>query len=407
MSLLFGRRSAQRLQDFSTVPPNSSVGVFRAGQTAVTNDTALRSSAVWAALRLRANLISTLPVDAYRERPGGLRVAITPPNVTFINAGQEIPWHEFLYATQMDLDRSGNAFGVITEKNALGLPTRIELVNLGDVVLQPRYAGGNILDPELVWRIGGQEYDYADIWHERQYVVSGLPMGLNAVAYAAYAIGSYLSAQDFAIKWFGNDALPAAVLKNEEETVPPEVAAKAKAKYQASMTPGGVFVTGRDWSLTPMNAAKESNRYIETMQWGVPEVSRYFDVPADMIDGAISGSSVTYANVTQRFLQLLVAHLGPSITRRELSLSNLLPRPRFIKLNRKALLAMDPMGAAQLLGLEIDKRMTTVTEARATMDKAPLTPAEVEEFNSLFGNANPPPPEPPTDPAPTSENGAQ
>lgn len=388
----------------NAIPPNSRVGRIGVGTQSVTADTALRSSAVWAARRLRANLISTLPVDSYKNRPGQIRTTVPNPNITFVNAGQVIRWDEFLYATQWDLDGCGNAFGVITEKNALGLPTRIELVNVGDVVLQPRYVGSEILDPELVWRIGGTEYPYEDLWHERQYVVPGLPLGLNAIAYAAYAIGSYLSAQDFAIKWFNNDALPAAVLKNEEETVPATVAEAAKAKYQASMTPGGVFVTGRDWSLTPVSAAENSNKYIETMQYGVPDIARFFDVPADLIDGAISGSSVTYANVSQRMLQLLVAHLGPSITRRENALSEKLhPRPRYIKLNRKALLAMDPLAQAQLLSVEIDKRMTTPDEARALYDKAPLTQADKDLFADLFGSKNP---APKTTPVP-AENGVQ
>jgi HK97 family phage portal protein len=395
VSLLFRGRSAQRFQSMSDIPPNSQVGRFTAGHTTVTADTALRSSAVWAALRLRANLISTLPVESYRMAKG-VRIDIDPPAVTFLNAGAEIPWNEFLYATQMDLDRSGNAFGVITQRNALGLPTVIELVNLSEVRCSPRNVGPRQWDSDYVWRISGIEYPYKDLWHERQYVISGIPMGLNAVGYAAYAVGTYLTAQDFAIKWFGNDALPAAVLKNEEEVVPKNVADAAKAQYQASMTPGGVFVTGRDWSLSPLDAATNSTNYIETMQNSIGDIARYFDVPVDLIDGSVSGSgsSVKYANITQRFLQLLVVHLGPSITRRELALSNLSSAPRFVKLNRKALLAMDPLTQAQLLTLEIASKYTTPDEARALMDKAPLTEEEKTLFNDLFGNKNPPPPAP-------------
>jgi HK97 family phage portal protein len=384
--------------DPNAIPPNSQVGRYIAGSTVVTADSALRSSAVWAALRLRANLISTLPVDSFRK-VGPLQVEAPMPGCVFVNAGREIQWHEFLYATQMDLDRSGNAFGIITQKNALGLPARIELVNMADVSVTPKQYGNPATDYHLVWRVGGVEYDYENIWHERQYVVAGLPLGLNAIMYAAYAVGSYLSAQEFAIRWFGSDQLPAAVLKNEEETVPPKVAEAAKARYQASMTPGGVFVTGRDWTLSPMNAATNTNAYIEAMHFGVPDIARFLDVPADLIDGAASGKgSITYANVTQRFLQLLVVHLGPSITRRELALSDLHPRPRFIKLNRKALLAMDPLTQAQLLGIEITNRYTTPDEARALMDRAPLTPADKQLFSDLFGNKNPPPTNPGQDP---------
>jgi HK97 family phage portal protein len=373
------------------IPPNSQVGRLGSGVSAITSDTALRSSAVWAALRLRANLISTLPVDTFKRDQSGINIPLGNPRVTWINGGQEVRWDEALYATQMDLDRSGNAFGVITKRNGADLPAEIELVSPGDVQCAPRRAWGGSLSNDWEWRINGVRYEYEDLWHERQYVISGIPLGLNAVAYAAYAVGSYLTAQDFAIKWFSSDAMPAAILKNEEEVVPPKVAEAAKAKYKSSMEPGGVFVTGRDWSLTPVSAANESNRYIETMQSSVSDIARYFDVPADLIDGAISGSAITYANITQRFTQLVTIHLGPSITRRELALGRLSAAPRFTKLNRRALLAMDPMTQAQLLGLEIDKRMTTVTEARRLQDKAPLTAEDKAEFKDLFGDKNPPP----------------
>lgn len=374
------------------IPPNSQVGrLSGTGASTVTSDSALRSSAVWAALRLRANLISTLPIDTFKRSALGINVSVGNPRVRWINGGVEIRTDEAMYATQMDLDRSGNTFGVITKRNGANLPAEVELVSLADVQIAPRRSWGGSLSNDWVWKINGVEYDYDDLWHERQYVISGFPMGLNAVAYAAYAVGSYLSAQDFAIKWFSADALPAAVLKNEEETVSAPVAEAAKAKYQSSMTPGGVFVTGRDWSLTPVSAANESNRYIEQMQATVADIARYFDVPADLIDGAVSGSAITYANITQRFTQLVTIHLGPSITRRELALGRLSAAPRFTKLNRKALLAMDPMTQAQLLGLEVDKRATTVTEWRELMDKPPLTAEEKQEFKDLFGDKNPPP----------------
>jgi hypothetical protein len=99
---------------------------------------------------------------------------------------------------------------------------------------------------------------------------------------------------------------------------------------------------------------------------------------------------------------LLVVHLGPSITRRELALSDLQPKPWFIKLNRKALLAMDPLTQAQLLGIEITNRYTTPDEARALMDKAPLTEADKQQFSDLFGDKNPPPTKPGIDPTATN-----
>ena len=379
---LFVRSQQKRFYDANNIPLNSQVGRYGATGIPVTNETALRSSAVWAALRLRANMISTMPVDSYRIL-NGIQVEVAQPTTTFINGGRVIDWHEFLYATQMDLDRSGNCFGIITERNALGLPATIELVSLHDVSLFPRLVNGNPLDLELIYRVGGREYPKEAVWHEKQYTVSGLAVGLNAVAYAAYAIGSYASAQDFSIKWFSQDAIPAAILKNVERTLPPDVAAAAKTAYQASMTPGGVFVTGADWTLEPMNAANESNRYIEQMQFGVPDIARFFDVPADLIDGAVSGSAVTYANITQRNLQFLIMALGPAIARREVALSKLVPGNRFVKLNTDALLRMDPLTKAQVFASEIASWTRTPDEARAKNNLPPLTPADIEQLQLL------------------------
>jgi HK97 family phage portal protein len=382
VSLFFRGREQKRFYDPSAILPNSQVGRYGSTTAPVTSDTALRVSACWAALRLRANLISTMPVDAYRM-VGDVQVEVKRPTTVFVNGGREIEWHEFLYCTQMDLDRSGNTFGVITQVNALGLPARIELVGLGDVSLQPRQSF-DPLRPELTYRVGGVEYEPEQIWHERQYTVAGLAVGLSPVAYAAYALGAYASAQDFAIKWFGQDAIPAAVLKNNERVIPPEVAAAAKAQYAASMTPGGIFVTGADWSLEPMNAANESNNYLGQMAAGVPEVARFFDVPADMIDGAVAGSSITYANLTQRNLQLLIMSLGPAIARREKALSKLVPGSRFVKLNTDALLRMDPLTKAQVFKTEIDSRTRTPDEARALNNLAPLSQADKDQFTELF-----------------------
>jgi HK97 family phage portal protein len=398
VSLFFRGRQQQRgFSDANAIPLNSQVGRYGTTTAPVTNESALRSSAVWAALRLRANLISTMPLDAF-SMVGDVQVESTKPSVKWVNGGREVQWHEALYATQMDLDRSGNAFGVITERNALGLPATIELVGLGDVSIYPRRINGSVIDNELVYRIGGVEYERDQIWHERQYTVAGLGVGLNAVAYAAYAIGSYNSAQDFSIKWFGQDAMPAAVLKNTERVIPPQVAAAAKSQYQASMTPGGVFVTGNDWELNPLNASNESNRYLETMQFGVPEIARFFDVPADLIDGGVSGSSVTYANITQRNLQFLIMALGPAITRREKALSALVPGKRFIKFNTDAILRMDPLTKAQVLKTEIDSRTRTPDEARALNNLAPLSDADKKQFAELFpGKASATNPEQPTE----------
>lgn len=404
------RRAKRQTFAVPPIPPNSGYGRI-AGSVTVTQDSALRSSAVWAALRLRANLISSMPVDCFRKVDIGtasVQVEMPGPDVVWSSGGLEIDQAEAIYATQFDLDRAGNVLGVITEKNALGLPSRIELVALSDWSLRPRRAAAQVPDLGSVeYVVGGQVLDPGQVWHERQYVVPGLAVGLSPIAYAAYSVGGFLSAQRFALDWFGNSAMPAVTLQNTMREIPPDVAEEAKARYQRSTQPGGVFVVGNDWELKPMNAVAAGDQYIEMMKFGVPDIARFFDVPADLIDGANPSSSITYANIVQRFTHLSVVSVGPAVTRRERAWSKLVPGDRFVKFNRDALLAMDPKTRTEVFVQLATARLRTPDELRALDNLEPLTDADITAMEKVWGGPAksigtiipPPPTEPSTAPA--------
>lgn len=353
---------------------------LKAGTAAVTNERALRHSAVWACLRLRANLISTMPVDVYR-RVGGLQVEVPTPPVLVNPGGDRVGILEWLYSTQVDLDRGGNAFGLITAKDGLGLPARIDLVPIAEVAVQIRKG-------VLQYRISGQTYTPDQVWHEKQYTLAGLPVGLSPVAFAAWSIGEYLSIQEFALDWFGNGAIPSAHLKNTAKTVDPRAAEETKRRFKAAVANRDLFVTGMDWEYDMIQAEAAGSEWIEAKSYGLGDIARFFDCPADLIGAAAAGGHITYANITQRNLQLLVMSLGPAIIRREDALSSLTAKPRFVKLNTDALLRMDPQSRAAMLAAQINSRQLAPSEARALEDRAPFTEDQLAEFDRLFGKAS-------------------
>src|SRR6202012_192284 len=105
----FLRRSGgqqKRALDFWGLSPTDMVmqrTAARSGGSVATPQGAMEISAVWAAIRLRADLISTLPIETYRT-VDNMRVdtGATP----FIDSPA---FMEFLYSSQVELDRSGNA----------------------------------------------------------------------------------------------------------------------------------------------------------------------------------------------------------------------------------------------------------------------------------------------------------
>jgi len=346
-------------------------GMRTTGSVVVTPDSALRSSAVWACLRLRADLISTLPVDAFRRLPDGTQVEVAKPIILTQPGGARVGITEWLYSSQFELDRTGNSFGIIRERTAAGYPARIDLVETGDVVV--RGVGSEVTE----YRIGSSTYAPRDIWHERQFTVPGMAMGLSPVAYAAWSVGGYLSAQQFALNWFAADANPAGILRNTTQaTVAPDVADAAKQRFKAAVSGRDVFVTGSDWEYTAASADASQAAFLEQMHFGVTDVSRFFGVPADLIDGVQGkGGNITYANVTQRNLQLLVLNLGPAIIRREAALTSALPRPQYVKFATDAILRLDP--AAR------NESILAPSEARELDNLPPLTSEQLDEFNHL------------------------
>lgn len=357
------------------MPPRSQ----RAGRVTVSAETALRHSAVWASLRLRADLTSAMPVDVYRKVQR-VQVEVTPPG-WLVEPAPGMSIGEWLWATQFDLDRFGNCFGLVTRRDAFGRVAEVELLSATDVsvitrgrrITGYRVAGEGVLDPSM-------------IWHERQYWLAGSPIGLSPIAYAAYSVGGYLSAQDFALDWYSSGAAPSGHLRYLGGDLGDAQAEGAKRKFRESVQNRDVLVSGKNWEWTPAQGDANSTAFLDEMKYGIVDVCRFLGVPADMLDGDHSRGNITYANVTQRNLQLLVVNMGPAVKRREDAFTRVTPAPWYVKLNANAaVLKMDPQTRAATINSRVAARLLTPTEAREIDDLPPLTSAQIDEFNQLYG----------------------
>lgn len=352
----------------------------RSGVAPINSETALRNSACWAALTITADLISTFPVDTFRkDKVTGLSLQM--PNSPFFEmpGGPDVDWCEWVYSTTMDLRRLGNTFGLITARDSLGLPARIDLWPAAGVTALVR-------DGELWgYRYCGTEYPKLDVWHERENTVPGLHVGLSPIAYAAWTLGEYASIQQFALDWFGAGAVPSGHLKNTEKKLDPDLSREVKQEFKATVKAGDVFVSGSDWEYSIIKAEMEASNWLEAKGAGNVDVARYLRVPADLIDAALSGQSITYANMSQRNLQFLIMNLNPTLVRREKTWSaRLTPKPRFVRMNRGALLQMDPASQATMLAEQIESRQLAPSEARALVDRQPFTDEQLAEFDRLW-----------------------
>jgi HK97 family phage portal protein len=382
-----GRRAAAARELWGITRPEDLIpprpGLSTRQQPNVTADIAMRHSAVWAAKDLRAGLISTMPVEVFRT-VSGVEVGWPSPPVLINPGGERVGMGEWMYSSQQDLDGLGNCFGLITATDGNGFPARIELQAAIGVTVR-------IKDGKLwKYRIGNTDYNPDEVWHEKQYTIGGCHVGLSPIAYAAWSIGEYLSVQQFAIDWFSGGAIPRALLKNTaKKLVPGPESGVVKEAWNASIAAGEPAVLGADWEYSMVSASAASADWIQAKQYSVTDVARFMRVPADVIDAAPTGTTrgIQYQNITQANLQFLILHLQPPVTRRETALSSLLARPRYVRLNTKTLLRMDPVTVASMIQTQINARVLTPDEARLEGNRPPLDEADYQQFDRLFGAA--------------------
>jgi HK97 family phage portal protein len=368
------------------IPGRTIGGPRAAGTVVVTDDKAMRHSVVWACLRLRAGLISTFPIDQFRDVLG-IQTEYNPkPPILTDPGGTKLDMIDFMAATQVDLDRSGNAVGLIVERSSArtkyhpkGLPARIELQQASACSYHQRPG-----EPDR-WHIGRDWYSPEDVYHERGNVVAGLPVGLPTILYAALTIGEAQSMQDFGLSWFSGGGIPKAQMRNTAKRLGPGDVSTAKTWYRDVVNNGDLLVTGNDWEYHMIQAANAGTEFIDGRNLTDAAICRFFDTPGDLVDVGTHGSSITYANITQRLLEYLILRLGPAVIRREKELTKLLPTPRYAKLNTDALLRMDPETRQKVLASRIDSRLLVNSEARALDNNPPLTAAQIAETEKIYG----------------------
>jgi HK97 family phage portal protein len=346
---------------------------------------ALSIPAVWAAVRLRANVIASLPVGVYRNLPDGTTQQVTAPTV-LSQPSAEFDIVSWLHASQVSLDLRGNAYGRIVARHPVNyLPTQVELVHPDDVTVT------TLRDGSIEYRFGGRPVDTLDVWHERQNEVPGSVVGMSPITAAARSLGINLSAEDYGAGFY-DEALTASGLLSSDAPIDETQARIAKARVRASQQGREPLVLGGNWTYKPLTVSPAEAMFLEVLRYGASDVARLFDVPGELIDANTSGSSVTYANREQRVQDLLAFRLGPAIARRERALTRFTVRGQYVKLNTGALLRGDLMTRMNAYNVGVRIGAYSMDEVRALEDRPPLTGEQLQDLHDagLLGSPTPP-----------------
>ncbi|MFX0573111.1 phage portal protein [Nocardia nepalensis] len=369
LSRIFGAGVETRaLTELSSIPSNWA-GISESGVT-VSERTALQHLTVYACVRLVADAVASLPLDAYRSR-GKVREEISPAPSWVRRPDPRWTRFEWLFQVVCSLALRGNAYLHITARDLSQFPTVLEPLHPDEVILHGVDTRGIPTGGRISYSFLGQPIPAADIVHLRRFVLPGSLIGLSPIEQARQSIGLGLAAERFGARWFGQSANPSSVLETDQ---PLSADAVTHLQKQWISSHGGrrhpaVLSGGVKWR--PISITPEESQFLETRKFQRAEIAMLYGVPPHMI-GDTEKSTSWGSGIEQQSIGFATFTLRPWLTCIEDALSDLLPRGQLAKFNVGGLLRGDQRARYDAYASARNAGWMSVNEIRALEDLPPI-----------------------------------
>lgn len=329
-------------------------------------DTALQAVAVAAAVDLLASLGSELPVRVFRGQ-GPQRQQLPLPVQLRDPSADGYGLADWSYRALMSWLMRGNLFGEVLERGPGGTLRQVELFH-------PDTVSGWMENGQPRFHVMGREIRQTNMVHRRAYPVPGQILGRSPIEYHASTIGVNLSSTAYGQQWFREGAHPSSVLSSTERQVNETLAKQVKDRFMAALRGRREpVVLDRGWEWTSIQVNPEESQFLETQGYSAAESARIFGPGIAEVLGYETGGSLTYSNIQDRDIHLLKYSLNKWLRRLERLLSEFLPSPQYVLLNRDALLQTNTLSRYQAHASALTQRWRTVNEIRAIEDLPPVS----------------------------------
>lgn len=375
MSLLTWARRKLSLTD----PSGWSVvgGGSHSGKS-VTADSTMTVSAAWACIRLISETVATLPLGIFRrDADGGRLLASDHPLYEILhnspNADQTAV--EFWEGEIAKVCTVGNAVS-FKEEGSNGRLISLEPLDDAHWYLTP--------DKDLRYRFNDRGR-FEDVPDSKVFHIKGFGNrryhGLSPIEYARHSLGAAMAADETSARYLGNGLnisgfieTGGAVLddksgqrKQWEETV---------AKFSGSKNAGKLMTLEGGFKFVPMTMPGKDAQLLETRNFNVEDVCRWFGVPPIMIGHAGAGQTMWGSGVEQIMIAWLTVGLRSYLKRCEAAANKrlLVPGDRrtyYAEFNVDGLLRADSAARAALYASFAQNGIFDRDEIRAMENRGP------------------------------------
>lgn len=288
----------------------------------VTSDTSMRVAAVYGCVRVISETVASLPLHIYRRTLNGKERADTHPLYRLLhdtpNAWQTAM--EFREMMQAHLLLRGNAFAYI---NWIGPSRASELLPLHPdrVTVKQRP------DMSLVYEVrsadGVRELQAEDVLHLRGLSSDGIS-GRSVLEDARESIGVALSTQEYAGRFYANDATPSLAV-----TLQGKLGPDARKRFvdtwndtfAGSRNARRTVVLEEGAKVEPIAMTFDDAQFLETRKFQRSEIAGIFRVPPHLIGDL---DRATFGNIEHQSIEFVTHCIRPWLVRWEQALSRAL-----------------------------------------------------------------------------------
>lgn len=317
---------------------------------AVTQDTALKFSVVYACIKLMGGTVASLPADVYRQKDEASQPM--PPPLWMRQPNPSQTWFDFIEYVNGSLDLDGNAFALITARDAGFYPAELHILDPRKVrVTRERGYLEYVYGEKDRYRQYTATTPAGDVLHIRNFA-SASDRSPSPIDIAGQAIGLGLVAEKFAARFFGTGQTLSGVIEIPQP--PPEKQRKDfidalkqgwmkdHAGSDRAHLPGVLF--GGSWK--PTAVPPENAQMLETRKFQIEEICRVFGTPPHLVSD-IDRSTSWGTGIEQQSIGFVQYSVLPRVKRLETALSQLVPRGQYVKWSINGLLRGDTIARGQ------------------------------------------------------------
>ena len=332
----------------------------------ISEENVLKINAVYACVRLIADSISTLPLDAFQRR-NGARLPYRP-KPEWIDAPEiGVSRSDYINTMMVSLLLNGNAFAKVVrdERGVVGLiclnPMKVQVERTGDGT-RPLYIYDNkttITHDEMI--------------HVKELVFPGQLRGKSRIDLLKENAGLASALEQYAARWFGQGTSASGVITVPQQLTREQARDLADSftqEHQGIRKSHRVGVLHGGASFTQTTPDNDSAQFIESRRFAVEDICRAFRVPPSMVGLTIPGA-MSYASVESNAISFVTNTLRPYIARLEDAHSRLLPNGVFLKFNVDGLMRGDTQSRYAAYSTGLASGFLSINDVRTREDLSP------------------------------------